>query len=300
MVPALRAAARRQAGAFTLRQALQAGQERREITRLLLTGEWLELHPTVMVCAGTPITDEMKAWAAVLAVGHPVALRALSSARWHRLEQAPQPVRTQLVIPNNRDVGDVDGVDVHRGVPHRWRVVWLRGMPLTPIAQTLRDVAPQVHPDRLRDMVQHALRRRQVSEEALLRTLGRGLAGSTALRRVLEELAPGYQVVWEQRLHRALLRAGVEMQPQTPVVAPDGRRAFIDLGIEELRFGVEIDGFLNHMARFAADRARARLLALELDWRVAPYAVEELAADMDRVVAEIKRHVLRLRAAEAA
>lgn len=149
-------------------------------------------------------------------------------------------------------------------------------------------------------MVQHALRRRQVSEEALLRTLGRGLAGSTALRRVLEELAPGYQVVWEQRLHRALLRAGVDMQPQTPVVAPDGRRAFIDLGIEELRFGVEIDGFLNHMARFAADRARARLLALELDWRVAPYAVEELAADMDRVVAEIKCHVLRLRAAEAA
>ena len=300
MTPALRAAARRQAGAFTVRQALASGEDRREITRQLLAAEWLELRPGVLVCAGTPVTAELSAWVALLAVGQPVALSSLSAAQWFHLEQTPTPVRPQLVIPNTRDVGDVPGADIRRVVPHRWQVIWRRGVPLTPLPETLRDCAPHVHPDRLRDMVQHALRRRQVTETALARTLGRGLHGAAALRHVLEQLAPGYQVVWEQRLHRRLLQAGVVLQPQVEVEAPDGRRAFIDLGDKELMFGVEIDGFLNHMARFRADRARTRLLAVEMGWLLAPYAVDELAADMDGVVDEIVRHVTRLRSQRAA
>ena len=300
MTPTLRATARRQAGVFTVRQAVACGQSRREISRLLLTGEWLELKPGVVACAGTPVTEELSAWAAVLAVGQPVALAALSAAQWFRVDQAPVPPHPQLVIPNTRDLGDISGVEIRRVVPHRWQVVWRRGVPLTPLPETLRDCAPHVRPERLRDMVQHTLRRRQVSEQTLVRTLGRGWHGAAAMRRVLEELAPGYQVVWEQRLHRRLLQVGVVLQPQVKVEASDGRKAFVDLGDEQLRFGVEIDGFLNHMARFAADRVRSRLLALELGWLLAPYAVEELAADMDGVVADIKRHVRRLQSRRAA
>ena len=83
------------------------------------------------------------------------------------------------------------------------------------------------------------------------------------------------------------------MKPQAEVRAPDGRRAFIDLGIEKLKFGVEIDGFLNHMERFAADRRRARMLAVELDWVIAPYAVEEIARDLESVADEIVAQVHR-------
>src|SRR3954451_25495557 len=129
--------------------------------------------------------------------------------------------------------------------------------------------------------------RREVTLHELIAELGRGLSGAARLRDVLEEVAPGYQVMWERRLHRALLKSGRRLKPQTKVVAPDGRTAYLDLGDEALRFGVEIDGFLNHMARFAADRRRARMLAVELDWTIAPYAVTELATSMDRVVAEI-------------
>jgi hypothetical protein len=299
MTPELRRVALRQGGAFTVRQALACGASRGHVEHLRLTREWLEVHPGVLVCAGTPLTQETRSWAALLAVGQPVALSALSAAWWYRLEQAPEPPRPQLVIPNTRDAGDVAGVDIRRVVPHRWQVVWRRGVPLTTLPTTVRDCAPHVRPDLLRDIVQHALRRRRVGEQALLRTLGRGLHGSTALRAVLEELAPGYQAVWEARLHRALLRAGVVLQPQVEVLAADGRRAYIDLGDRELRFGVEIDGFLNHMARFAADRRRTRLVAVELGWRLAPYAVEEIAADLPAVVADIMRHVLALRRSAA-
>ena len=166
----------------------------------------------------------------------------------------------------------------------------------------IRQIAASSSSDITRDVVHHALRRRQVTLHELLAQLGHGLSGAARLRSVLEEVAPGYQVMWERRLHRALLKAGVRLKPQTEVVAPDGRKAFLDLGDEELRFGVEIDGFLNHMARFAADRKRARLLAVELGWTIAPYAVQELAESMDVAVAEIVSYVrlLETRAGRAA
>jgi len=163
----------------------------------------------------------------------------------------------------------------------------------------IRQIAARTSADVVRDVVHHALRRRQVALHDLTAELGHGLSGAARLRGVLEEVAPGYQVMWERRLHRALLKAGVRLKPQTKVVAPDGRTAYLDLGDEALRFGVEIDGFLNHMARFAADRKRARLLAVELDWTIAQFAVEELAKSMDRVVAEIASYIRLIRARAA-
>lgn len=175
-----------------------------------------------------------------------------------------------------------------------WAVEWCRGLPVRPIAVIVRDIAVEIGYGRLRDVVQHALRRRRVSFAELSVTLGRGLPGSAKLRAVLEEVGPGYQVKWERILHRALLKRGIRMKPQTKVEAPDGRAAYLDLGIAALLFGVEIDGFLNHMARFADDRRRARMLALEMDWTLAPFAVEEIADRLDAVVDEIERYVRRL------
>jgi very-short-patch-repair endonuclease len=295
----LRSTARRQAGCFTRGQALRCGISDAEIERRVFDGDWLELMGDVLVVAGAPVTEAMRAWTAVLAIGQPVALAGLSGGRWHNLEEVPEPSRPQLVVPNNRHPRDIAGLDVRRVVPARWSVVWRRGLPVTPIALTVRDLADDVGHDPLRDIVQHALRRRRTSFESLARTLGRGRPGAAPLRRVLEEIGPGYQVKWERLVHRALLAVGVRMQPQTCVEAPDGRRAYVDLGLPDLRFGVEIEGFLNHMARFRADRRRARMLALELGWTIAPFAAEEIAADLSGVVREVVAYVRRLERAAA-
>jgi very-short-patch-repair endonuclease len=199
----------------------------------------------------------------------------------------------QIAVPNTRDPRALAGLDVHRVVPSQWAVAWREGLPVTPPAVTIRDIAGSQSYDVVRDVVQHALRRRQVGFAQLTATLGRGLAGSAKLRQVLEEVGPGFQVKWERMVHRAVLRRGIRLKPQAKVEAPGGRVAFIDLGIEELKFGVEIDGFLNHMARFAADRRRARMLAVEMDWTIAPFAVEEIAADLEAVADEIVAHVRR-------
>jgi hypothetical protein len=49
------------------------------------------------------------------------------------------------------------------------------------------------------------------------------------------------------------------------------------------------------MARFKAERRRARMLAVELDWKIAPYAVEEIATKLDAVADEIAAFVRALR-----
>jgi len=292
--------ARRQGGVFTKRQAKQCGIPAADIQSRLMSGEWIEVLGDVLIAATTPVTAQVQAWAGVLAIGQPVALSGRFGAACLGLERSPSPVVPEFVIPGNRMRRDPGGLAVHRVTPQRWAVVWKQGLPVAPVPTLIRQVAANAPDAIVRDVVQHALRRRQVTYEQLLRELGRGLGGAARLRRILEEVAPGYQVMWERRLHRALLQVGVRLKPQTKVVAPDGRTAYLDLGDEELRFGVEIDGFLNHMARFAADRKRGRLLAVELDWTIAQYAVEELAASMDRVVAEIASYMRILRSRAAA
>src|SRR4051794_24170584 len=294
MTPQLRTVSRRQAGCFTRGQALQCGVTSAEIERYLLDGEWLPAMGQVLVLAGAPGTEGMQSWIAVLAVGGQVALAGCSAGRELGLDRVPLPPRPQLIVPNTRDPRDFPELDIRRVSPSQWAVMWRRGLPLTPAPMTIRDIAACRQVDLVRDIVQHALRRRTTTFASLAATLGRGREGSSTLRAVLEEVGPGFQVKWERMVFRAVLERGVRMTPQTEVIAPDGRKAFLDLGIPELKFGVEIDGFLNHMARFAADRRRARMLALDFDWTLAPYAVEEIAADLDAVADEIVAHIRRL------
>lgn len=292
--------ARRQGGVFTRGQALRAGVEPGEIQRRLLSGAWMVVMDDVLMATTTPVTAITQAWTGVLAIGHPVALAGRFAASVVRLERSPAYVRPEFVIPDNRFGRVLPGLIVHRVKQQRWAVVWRHGLPVVPLPVMIRQVAAGTADEVTLEVVQHALRRREVTQQQLLAQLGRGLSGAAALRRVLEEVAPGYQVMWERRLHRRLLKAGVRLTPQTRVVAPDGRTAYLDLGDAGLRFGVEIDGFVNHMARFAADRRRARLLAVELGWTIAPYAVEELAADMDVAVAQIASYLVTMRARAAA
>jgi very-short-patch-repair endonuclease len=305
MAAALHDIARRQGGVFTLRQARQLGVSPEGIQRRLLSGDWLPVFAGVVRAAGAPVSAEMKSWAAVLALGQPAALTGQWAAAALGLDRAPAAGQPQLAIPANRFRRVVSGLEIRRVAVadwSSWTVSWRRGLPFAPLPVVLRDLAREVPHDVVRDVVQHALRRRLLTVQELTGALRRGAGGSARLRGVLEELAPGYQVHWERLLHRALARRGVAMTPQVEVRAPDGRVGYLDLGREDLRFGVEIDGFLNHMERFAADRRRMRMLAVEMGWTIAPYAVEEIRAGLDRIADEIARFVRDLvaRAARAA
>ena len=63
------------------------------------------------------------------------------------------------------------------------------------------------------------------------------------------------------------------------------------MGFRDIRLGIEVDGFLPHMRRFADDRRRNNAVCLELGWVLAHYAVEDLIERLDEVAIEIVRWV---------
>ena len=112
-----------------------------------------------------------------------------------------------------------------------------------------------MHRRRLRELVQALILERRTTLNRLSDVMGRGLRGSAALRRVLREVDPALQSYWEALLFRRLRRAGLQPEAQIRLDAA-GRRCYLDLGFRDIRLGIEVDGFLPHMRRFADDRRR--------------------------------------------
>lgn len=171
-------------------------------------------------------------------------------------------------------------------LPKSFQLTKAAGLPVTPAALTLRELGMVIPRDWVRDMVQHALRRRRVTFSGLSTQLGRGRPGAAALREVLLEVAPGFQVLWEGILHRALGDAGLLMSPQVEVALPGGGLAVLDLALRELRLGVEIDGLVSHLDRFSQDRHRDRELQ-RAGWLILHFAVDEVRDNLPGVVREI-------------
>jgi very-short-patch-repair endonuclease len=262
---------------------------RRDVQRRLLDGDWVEVQPDVFACAGTPLTHAAHCWAGVLTVGPPVALGRRSAAMLLRLDRAPVPPDEEpdLVVPENRDGYRLRApARLRRMRPSRFNIVYAQGLPVTPAPLALRELGMVIPRDWLRDMASHALRRRIVTFSGLSTQLGRGWPGAASLRDVLREVAPGYQVVWEGVLHRALTAAGLLLEPQVPVPLDDGREALLDLGSKRLRFGVEVDGLASHLDRFAGDLRRDRALR-RAGWHIEHVAVPELTDDLDGVVRDV-------------
>ena len=282
----LRSIARSQGGVFTCDQAIRCGVLAGDIARRRLEGEWLEVQPDVLAFAGTPLTEQLFAWAGVLAVGPPVALGGLWAARFLKLDRAPEVDmrRPRLVIPISRRCERVHDVDLERSrLPLAIRTV--DRLPVLAPERALRQLAASQPLGRVRDMAHHALRRRTMTLTGMAAELGRGRHGAGKLRAVLEEVAPGYQVVWEGRLHSALRELGLELDPQAPVRVANGTR-YVDLGNAALRFGVEVDGLIAHLDRFADDRRRDREL-LQAGWLIIHVAVSELVENLDAVAGDV-------------
>lgn len=276
---------------FTAGQARAAGIPDEVMEQRLLEKEWLTLYPQVFIAATTPTTALSRIWAALLVVGRRAIVAGATAAWLHHLPGHGEPTVIELVVPDTGGPGAgrprIPGVRLRRVRPATIRAVRIRGLPVTPLAVTIRDLAAEQSEQSIRATVQHALRLRRTTMSALADTLGRGLSGAARLRRALVEVAPGYQSYWEGKLHRALLRRGVRLRPQLRVALPDGRVAFLDLGSAEFRLGVEIDGYVAHLTRFTSDRVRDRLLCIAAGYTILRYAVDELARDLERAADEI-------------
>lgn len=148
-------------------------------------------------------------------------------------------------------------------------------------------------------IAESVLRDRRTTVSRLRRRCRRGLAGSAAVRRALDELSGTSLDAAVRRLREALEARGVlGLEPELHFVSAEGASAYGDLVDEQGRTLVEVDGYLSHTerVRFRADRRRDRWLHRQHAMVTVRVDAAETTDDLDALADEFADLILYRRA----
>ena len=149
-------------------------------------------------------------------------------------------------------------------------------------------------------LVEQVLRNHATTIPRLRARCRRGVAGSAAVRRAVDELAGTSLDAAVRRLRDALAARGVHgLRTEVRFVSAAGASAYADLLDEASGTVVEVDGFVSHTERprFRSDRRRDRWLHAEHGLVTVRVDAGETLDDLDAVADEIAALVLHRRAA---
>jgi predicted transcriptional regulator of viral defense system len=231
--------------------------------------------------------------AAVLAGGTGAVLSHRSAAALWGVFDDRRPT-VEITIPHATG-RKRPGIEVHSGTSLSHRdAATVDGIPCTPLARTLLDLAAKVDGRSLTRAIDRAETLREFDLRAVdeLLARSRGLRGAGALAAVLEHYR---QTVThseaEERFLAVATRAGVPM-PEVNAWIPlsDGGGYSPDFLWRDQRLIVEVDGRTHHARRgaFLHDRRRDRRLALA-GYQTHRYAAEEVFTQPGRVAEELRR-----------
>lgn len=277
---------------------LSTGQERARAEG------WWRPFPDVVGLPG--VVQDAAAWrrAACLHVsdGREEALFALtrhSALHLHGLiRTAPTP--TQVVVPAGCGVRSTSRLHVIRSRDLQPDdVVTQGGIEVATGPRLVRDLAPVVEIDHLRDVIIDLVQRRITSVEDIRDQIPRWprFPGRLRMRTVLDQLAGAGRTDagLEYRIRAGLTSAGIPLdRGQVAVALVGGGTIHLDLGIAAVRFGIEADSMLAHSERqqLLVDVRRSNALArLDDDWRVLRCTWEVLGAGWSAFVAEVREVV---------
>lgn len=243
----LQAVARRQAGAFSFDQALNAGFSPSTITRFAKTGQFVRLGPAVYAMSGSPITATTREHVGLLRLGAESVLSHLSAAAVLKLR--PQPPVPWLSIPSGRRAPPrSDGLIVVRTANIEVQRLG-DGRRITPLPRTLVDLAQCLDERDLTATYLTAMQRDPAvvgDIGAALDRLGRGYPGVAIGRRVLSEFRPEMESILGAQLFTLLSPHCDELEPGVTIVMPDGSVRVFDLFVRRLRLDVEADSWAFH------------------------------------------------------
>lgn len=185
-----------QHGLLSRRQVLDRGVSARAWRLLPDRSEWVAMSPRVVRRAGAPTTASQRALAAVLDVGpHAYVSHQSAAALWGVPGTALEPVHV-MVLRGGKET-DTGLATTHRPthLPDPFAAV-VDGVPVVRPALMVLQLAYAMHPEKLKTIVDRLWSRRLLSGPSLRRelepVLGRGRAGTTAVRELLERFPPGY------------------------------------------------------------------------------------------------------------
>jgi very-short-patch-repair endonuclease len=235
-------------------------------------GEWIVVTNRVVRRAGAPVTASQRALAAVLDVGPDAYVSHTSAAAlWgvpgHRLDPL------QVMVRRGGSETATPLATTHRPthLPDPFAAV-VDGVPVVRPALMVLQLAHGMHPDRLKAVVDRLWSRRLLSGPSLAReldpVLGRGRAGTAAIRALLERFPPGYVPPasgLESRFARIVTDFDLgRFRSQADLGDDEQWCGRVDFLAEDWPLVVEVQSELHHSSltdREADARRRARLEA---------------------------------------
>ena len=240
-------------GVVTRDDLLRAGVTRDQIKSRLQRGSLIAEHRGIYRVGHRAPSDESRYLAAVLACGQGALLSGLAAAHLLGLVKGPAPV-PEVTAPTERRVCGVTTRRTRRADADAG--IRCRGVPVTPVARTLVDIARRVDLETLKRACHEAgVRYRTTpSDVAVLLDRRPNSPGARQLRGILQGDSPVTLSRLESRFLRRLRGAGLPL----PVTNRDvgGRR--VDCRWPEHRLTVELDSYRYHSSRHAWEQDRRR------------------------------------------
>ena len=283
----LAALAERQDGAAGRGQLFDLGFTRDQIKSRLRTGRLHRKYRGVYAVGHPKLSVRGQWFAAVLACGDGACLSHRDALAVHDLGRVPAG-DPHVTAPRRRNI---PGIRCHwaRSLSEL-DVTEVGGLRVTTIERTVLDLATELHPNRLADLLERLEQRNVFDLTRLRATLARspGHHGSAALTAALTTLTaepPMTRSELEQRLRRLVHEQGLPM----PAFNVDVAGKCCDMVWADQRLIVETDGWESHKTRasFEADRASDRRLAT-LGWRVVRITWRQLTDEPALVAAQLR------------
>jgi very-short-patch-repair endonuclease len=262
---------------FPRRQAHEAGYTDRQIELAVARGDWVRCASSVLRVAGAPSSFLGAAWVALQAAGDGAMLSHRVAGQLHRLDGVPPSALFDLYIPQARRPRDVPRTRLHRvdvGAPAH-----IMGLPVTPVALTVVDLARELPADTGTRIVADAIRTGRVSLPALEDELNRATLRRhvARARQAVLRADPRLESVLEDELFAIVRPIDVGIVPQYEVFDHGRFVARVDLAIPELRLALEADGYDSHARRPAFERVRERSALLQLaDWSILAFTATQI------------------------
>lgn len=274
--------AERQWGVVALRQMLEGGIGRATVARWAAAGRLHRVHPGVYAVGHRKLTDQGWLAAALLYAGKGSALSHITGGWWCRMIER-RPTRIDVTAPRRR--ASLPGLELHRSRDLE-RIVE-RGLPVTPPARILLDIAPLLPERRLRRVLAETLYRRLATPEEIEAVAGRGKRGSRTLRAALAAHVPELA-----RTKSELEDRFIELCEEHGIPLPEVNVRVCGIEVDAYwpDFGlvVELDGDSSHggPGRVANDRAR-ELTLREAGLRVRRFSWPQVTRESTRVAADV-------------
>lgn len=223
------------------------------------------------------------------------AVSHTTAARMHRLVVPDTPGPAHITIPRPTRRPHHRRLVLHTARLPDPDVVEIDGLPVTSVARTLVDLCRLLPRTPAVWAVEQALRRSLVTVDELVASSFRldRTPGIVQARERLVSADPRSESPLETAARLRLSDAGIPPSDlQIPVALDGGSMAYLDMGYQRERIGIELDGREVHEAPAAVFRDRRRQNAVVAEgWQLLRFTWFDVVHDADRFVAEVRRNL---------